>query len=115
MTLYRGGGLSRVFCTSRTLPSCSCLAIAAQETLPFETQRLMIATDFSSAGRFARRAARISSPSVAKASFRPDITGNGEKRPRARRAHRYGPAWAIRTVYWFKSGQPSEPYVQTEG
>src|SRR6266700_1120197 len=34
MTLYRGGGLSRVFCTSRTLPSCSCLAIAAQETLP---------------------------------------------------------------------------------
>src|ERR1700737_217112 len=32
MTLYRGGGLSRVFCTSRTLPSCSCLAIAAQET-----------------------------------------------------------------------------------
>src|ERR1022692_2090197 len=35
MTLYRGGGLSRVFCASRTLPSCSCLAIAAQETFPF--------------------------------------------------------------------------------
>src|SRR5664279_5584538 len=40
MTLYRGGGLSRVFCTSRTLPSCSCLAIAAQETLPFDIPKI---------------------------------------------------------------------------
>src|ERR1700694_2967658 len=110
MTLYRGGGLSRVFCTSRTLPSCSCLAIAAQET----AVRYPMVDDsnrfFKSNTVCAVRYANFAGELLQKRRFHPifaESARHGEQTlPRAM-------TLGNRKADWFKSGRYS-PAPETE-
>src|ERR1700682_1080853 len=105
MTLYRGGGLSPGFCTSRTLPSCSCLAISAQETLAFDVLMVDDSNRFCKSNTVcAVRYANFAGELLQKRRFHPI---SAESARQGEQALPTAMTLGNRKADWFKSGRSS--------